>query len=184
MSKSDNIVHCRYPKCSKLHSSNEIKKSEAVMGGSKGSYYHPDCYHTMRTIQEIKDLFCSEINTTLTQKQIGTLISIANYIVFDKGVNVDFLKFAVEYFIKNKPGKIRMPMGLHYIIQDREVEDAWKKKQDSEFRQQLRERQLAEIDEAIQSYDDAISELDLLLQESSEGYKRNTRSKFSTVLGV
>ena len=53
MAKKEKMVHCRYPKCSKLHDTTELKESEAVKGGSR-SYYHPDCYHIMQTVTQIR----------------------------------------------------------------------------------------------------------------------------------
>jgi len=49
--KTPKMVHCRYPKCMKLHESTELSKDDAVQGG-KNSYYHPDCYHMMQTVNK------------------------------------------------------------------------------------------------------------------------------------
>lgn len=145
------MVHCRYPKCMKLHETTELNKDEAVKGGSKNSYYHPDCWHTMQTVNKIRDLFIQKIDSTLTGKQIGMLVSTINNIIFTKKVDVDFLEFAVEYFIKNKPGKLRYPAGLHYIIQDRDAIGAWEKlrkqKMATEMKQKMEQLRQVNVEE-------------------------------------
>lgn len=173
------MVNCRYPKCHFLHESTELLKDEAVQGGKQKNYYHPDCYHTMQTVNKIRDLFYTEIDTTLTSKQIGSLVSTINNIVFTKGVDVDYLLFAVNYFIKNKPGALKHPPGLHYIIQDDEVKAAWKKEKDREIWEEMREK-LNAMGNINENTAGTIGGWSLL--EPVE-YK-STRKSFSSVLGV
>lgn len=127
MAKQEKMVRCRYPKCSKLHDSVELRREDAIEGG-KGKYYHPDCYHTLQTVLKIRDLFVTEINPIMTGQQIGALVSTVNNMVFGKGIDVDYIWFALQYFIKYKPGKLHQPHGMHYIVQDRDVVTAWKKR--------------------------------------------------------
>jgi len=181
MTKQQNLVHCRYPKCNLLHESTELSKDCAIKGGGKNSYYHPDCYHTMQTINQIRDIFVQQINPLLTGKQIGMLVSTINNIVFTKGVDVYCLQFAVEYFIHNKPGALKHPQGLHYIIQDRDMISAWKKEQDKRIRQQMRD-ELKRQAEVIGN-DVEVGEFNLTT-DNSFNYKPNKKSRFSSVLGV
>ena len=140
------MVKCRYPKCKFLHESTELKKDDAVKGGKGSSYYHPDCYHTMQTVMEIRDLFVREIDPLLTGKQIGMLVSTINNIVLTKHVDVDYLEFALKYFIKYKPGALKHPGGLHYIIQSSEVSAAWKKLKEQKIKNEMKEqRALADV---------------------------------------
>ena len=72
MAKSkQSVVRCKYPKCLKLHATTEMNKEDAVKSGKGSSYYHPDCLHTMQTVNKIRDLFVKEINSMMTGKQIG-----------------------------------------------------------------------------------------------------------------
>lgn len=142
------MVKCRYPKCGKLHESNELPKDEAVQGG-KNSYYHPDCYHTMQTVNETRDLFVKNINPAMTGQQIGLLVSTIYNIIFAKKIDVDFLKFAVEYFIKYKPGKLQHPFGLHYIIQNKDVLNAWNKKKEAEIKAELKQQSVNQPEESF-----------------------------------
>ena len=177
-----NMVHCRYPKCSKLHETTELKREDAIEGGSKGTYYHPDCYHIMQTVNQIKNIYYHEVNPTSTGKQIGQLVSITNNMVFDKKIDVDLILFAVKYFVKYKPGKLRYPGGIAYIIQDKDVVSAWEK----EKRQKLKEEIKAAVnqsDKDLQSVED-FSFLTEPVEDNKSTYKPSNKSRFSNVLGV
>lgn len=173
--RAPKIVHCKYPKCFKLHSSTELLKDDAIKGGKSSSYYHPDCYHTMQTINKIKDEFYKNINPLMTGKQIGELVSTANYLVFEKKVNVDFLLFALEYYIKYKPGKLQHVPGLYYIVQNEDVTTAWKKEQDRKIRAEMKTELENGGRETAETFD-----LDL---NSSFIYKPQNKSRFTNVLG-
>lgn len=154
----------------KLHESTELPKDEAYWDGKRG-YYHPDCYHIMQTVNQIRDTFIKEINPLLTGQQVGMLVSTINNIVFSKGIDVDQLKFTVEYFIKNKPGALRYPAGLHYIIQDKDAAAAWKKEQDKKVLQGLKATTVVN--------DDFVFDLPEVKVSNT-----NKKSKFSSILGV
>lgn len=173
------VVHCRYPKCTKLHETTELSIDDAIKGGSKNSYYHPDCWHTMQTVNKIRDTFVKEINPVMTGKQIGILVSTVNNLIFSKNVDVDLILFALEYFIKYKPGKLHQPFGLHYIVQDRDVEAAWKKERERRIR--------AEMQSAVEQLGEMLSddsEVDFGIPDNKLVYKPQNKSKFSNVLGV
>lgn len=139
------IVNCRYPKCKCLHESTELLKDDAVQGGKQKYYYHPDCYHIMQTVNEIKNLFYKEINPAMTAQQIGQLVSIANNMIFSKGIDADLILFALRYFIKNKPGKLKYPGGIAYIVQDRDVVNAWKKENERKVREEIKAKRAETI---------------------------------------
>ena len=170
------IVQCRYPQCKRLHESNKLLKDEAVQHSEKG-YYHKDCYHIMKTIIYIRDTFVEKINPLMTSKQIGTLVSTINHIIFDKHVDVDFLKFALDYFIQNKPGSLNYPAGLHYIVQNNEVSEAWRKLQDAEIMKKIRDQQKKQEDEID------VNDFGSDIPDSSFTYKGN-KPKISKILGV
>lgn len=174
MAQKEKMVHCRYPKCSKLHETTELREADAVKGGSR-SYYHPDCYHVMQTINQIKETFYREVNPTLTGKQIGQLVSIANNMVFSKGIDVDLILFAIKYFVKYKQGKLKYPGGIAYIVQDRDVVYAWESEKQKKIRAEIREQQ-----KNLGVNDDFV----LDLPESKTIYRQQNKSKFSSVLGV
>ena len=166
------MVKCRYTKCNKLHESQELNREDAVQGG-KGSYYHPDCYHMMQTVNQIRDLFCKEINPLMTGQQIGLLVTTINNLVFGKNIDVDYVFFALQWFIKNKPGKLQHPFGLHYVIQNKEIAEAWKKVQESKFRNEIK---------GIQSSPVVNDEFHFDLPETTT-YRHSNKSKFGNVIG-
>lgn len=172
------IVHCRYPKCSMLHESTELNKNEAVQGGSKNSYYHPDCYHTLKTVNEIRDLFCKEVDPAITGKQISQLVSIVNNMIFSKNVDVDMILFALKYFIRNKPGKLRYPGGIAYIVQDKDVVWAWNKEKERKVKEEIKSKAESVLvnDEFVL---DDLPDIPLVATNIT-----NKKSKFSSVLGV
>lgn len=171
------MVRCRYPKCKQMHETTELKKEEAVQSG-KSSYYHPDCYHTMQTINQIKDTFYKEINPLMTSQQIGTLMATINNIVFMKGVDVDFLKFALDYYIQYKPGALKYPGGLHYIVQNADVQSAWNKQQTQLIK--------AELKSEIERHSENVELNDLMpgIPDVKQTYTPKSKSKFSNVLGA
>ena len=172
MAQKEKMVHCRYPKCSKLHETTELREADAVKGGSR-SYYHPDCYHVMQTINQIKETFYREINPTLTGKQIGQLVSIANNMVFSKGIDVDLILFAIKYFVKYKQGKLKYPGGIAYIVQDRDVVSAWEKEKQMRINEEIRKQQKTIV---------VNDEFKLDLPESSFEYKPQKARSFADIL--
>ena len=182
--KTEKMVHCRYPKCNKLHESTELKKSEAVQGGSARNYYHPDCYHIMQTVNKIRDLFYKEINPMMTGQQIGQLVSIVNNMVFSKNIDVDYIAFALDYFIRYKPGALKYPGGISYIVQDRDVASAWEKEKERKIRDDIKkeiEKKIGEVNLV-----DPVGEIGGWIIEETENkfVENNKKSKFSRVLGV
>ena len=176
------LVHCRYPKCKFLHETTELVKEEAVKGGSKNSYYHPDCWKTMQTVNQIRDTFCKEVDTTLTGKQIGSLVSIVNNMIFSKGEDPDYILFALRYFIKYKNGALKYPPGITYIVQDKDVIKTWNEIQEKKIETQIKEKQ-KEIQEKIQKEIELNNDSDLMIHiENNKG--QNKKSRFSSVLKI
>lgn len=154
------LIHCRYPKCRFLHETTELKKEDAVKGGSKNSYYHPDCWETMQTVNKIRDTFYKEVNPTLTGKQIGGLVSIVNNMIFSKGIDPKFILFALNYYIKYKNGALKYPGGIAYIVQGKDVADAWKKEKQKEIHAEIKKKQeedIATIDDFLTNNSDSNS---------------------------
>lgn len=169
------LVNCRYPKCHLLHASTELSKDEAIFYNNR--YYHNNCLHTMLTVMKIKDLFIQRVDPTLTAKQIGMLVSTVNNIVFSKHIDVDFVLFAVQWIVDNKPGVLKYPAGIHYIIQDNDVKDAWNK----EKRRQIK----ASMQEAVNQLGKELNspiEIDFGTPESKFVYKPQRQKSFADIL--
>ena len=185
--KPQKIVVCRYPKCKLIHESTELLRDDAVQGGKQKYFYHPDCLHIMQTINEIRDLFIKNINPSITGSQIGQLVSVVNNMVFKKKIlptyteSVDYIKFALEWIIKNKPNVLKYPAGMHYIVQDRDVETAWKKEQEAKIRADVKNQMASYQSNQVNNGEFDIDEL--LLKDKYQ-YKPQNKSRFSNVLGV
>ena len=180
--KPPKMVNCRYPKCRNLHETTQLLKSEATQGG-KNSYYHPDCYNTMQTVNRIRDLFVKEINPQMVGRQIGALVSIVNSMIFTKEIEPEYILFALQYYIKYKPGKLHYPPGVTYIVQDKDVVAAWKKEKERKIKEELKEQMQKAVDQLGKTLDQDI-ELDFETEDSKFAYKRDKKSRFSSVLGV
>lgn len=170
------LIHCRYPKCKFLHETTELKKEDAVKGGSKNSYYHPDCWKTLQTVNQIRDTFFKEIDPTLTGKQIGSLVSIVNNMIFSKGIDPELILFALHYFIKYKQGALKYPGGIAYIVQNKDVLKAW----DTEKKQKLNaelKKQKEELEKEVNNFDE-----DILSSNNPFVYKPKELTSFADIL--
>ena len=108
--------HCRHESC-------DVSQGEAVK--IKNRYFHEDCAEIYNNIEAVKQLYYEKISNTVVMAQ---LVSVINNIIFKKNVDSNYLLFAVKYAINTKK-KINYPQGLHYLIDDYKIKDAWKKKQ-------------------------------------------------------
>lgn len=97
--------------------------------------YHQECLDTKNDIAEIAQLFQEKINSNVVYPQ---LYGVINNIVFQKGVTTKFLKFGLEYYIDHRI-KLNYPAGLYYILQNREVQNAWDKAQVVKIKQKMKE---------------------------------------------
>ena len=108
--------HCQHESC-------EVSQDEAVRVGTR--YYHEDCAQIYKNIEEIKQLYYTKISNTVVMPQ---LISVVNNIIFKKHVDSNYLLFALKYAVNTKR-KINYPQGLHYLIDDYRIKEAWNKQQ-------------------------------------------------------
>lgn len=115
------VYKCGFRHCQ--HESCEISQDEAVKVNNR--YFHKDCAEIYYDIERIKTLYYEKISNTVVMPQ---LINVINNIIFKKKVDSKYLLFAVQYAINTKR-KINYPQGLHYIIDDYRIKDAWRKKQ-------------------------------------------------------
>lgn len=113
-------VKCRYANCDRLHISNILPMSEAVLYG-KAQYYHKDCYDYSRTIKEIITFYVNEVSSTVVYSHLQKTI---NTIVFNKNINPHFLLYALQ----QKKDKINNVNGLHYLVDDKRLYKQWQEK--------------------------------------------------------
>ena len=115
------IYKCGFRHCQ--HESCDVSQDEAVRIGSR--YFHEDCAKTYHNIEAIKQLYYEKVSNTVVMPQ---LINVVNNILFKKHIDSDYLLFALQYAINTKR-TINYPQGLHYIIDDYRIKEAWKKQQ-------------------------------------------------------
>lgn len=104
--------HCRYE-------TNEIPLGEETKVSSR--YYHEKCAKESEDIKEIKKQYFDNISNTVVQAILGKVV---NDIVYGKNIDSGYLLFAIKYAINNKI-RINSPYGLHYLIDNKRIKDAW-----------------------------------------------------------
>lgn len=119
----ERVVRCVAKYC--LHDKRELSTNKAVGDGT--SYYHPDCFKLQENTRKICKLWGEKISSAYVKKD---LINVINNIVINKKVSSDKLLYGVKYFIRNGLG-LRYPAGLYYVVQNREVDEAYKSYQQS-----------------------------------------------------
>ena len=120
---------CKYSHC--LHDNREIEKRKAIRVGN--SYYHSDCFKTKEDIKEIVNLFKAHINANPVYAQLQSVI---NNIIFVKKVQSDFLLFGLRYYIEHKI-PLNYPQGLYYVIQNKDVANAYNKTKTKEIKKSI-----------------------------------------------
>ena len=122
-------VICKYSNC--LHSNREIEKENAVRVGNAD--YHSDCFKTKEDIKEIVNLFKKHINPNPVYAQLQSVIK---NIIFTKGIQSEFLLFGLRYYIEHKI-PLRYPQGLYYVIQNKDVTNAYNKSKTKEIKKSI-----------------------------------------------
>lgn len=136
MKNATNVI-CKYTNC--LHDDKEIKKEEAVKSGS--AYYHKDCLQTKDDIKEIIKLFKECINPNPVYAQLQSVIK---NIIFIKGIQSDFLLFGLRYYIEHKI-PLNYPQGLYYVIQNKDVANAYNKSKIKDVRKSVEITEQTEV---------------------------------------
>ena len=128
---AEKVFKCAYKHCQ--HSSCDIPQGEAVKVGNR--YMHKDCAEKSEYILKTRDLYYEKVSNTVVMKQ---LVNVLNGLVSNKKIDPKFMYFALDYAIANKI-PIRSPYGLHYLIDNNKVKEAWNKKKATEIARQIRE---------------------------------------------
>lgn len=120
---------CAFKHCK--HEDENIPQFEAIKVG--GRYMHEDCAKISENIAKIRDIYYEKISNTVVVKQ---LVSVINTLVFKKNIDSEYLLFALNYAVTNKT-PLKSPYGLHYLVDNNRIKEAWKKKQSSNIRKQI-----------------------------------------------
>lgn len=126
---TDKTYKCAFKHCN--HDDENVPQNEAVKIGNR--YMHEDCAKISENITKIRDIYYEKVSNTVVVKQ---LVSVINSLVFTKKIDSEYLLFALNYAIANKT-PIKSPYGLHYLVDNNRIKDAWKKKQSSLIKKQI-----------------------------------------------
>lgn len=115
-------VKCEYKHC--WHESREVLRDDATK--INGRYYHSDCAMIRTEINEIKQLYCIEIDKNVS---IPLLVMVLNNLVFTKGINTKYILFGLNYWIKYNKKLIKSPFTLYYLQDNKTILRLWDKNQ-------------------------------------------------------
>lgn len=110
---------CAYKNC--MHESKEIEPCDEVQVGKR--YMHSDCAAIYSAIQKAEFLFKTEINPSVSIKDLRIMIH--NYI-FKQNTDPEYLCFAIKWAKRN--ANITYPAGLKYVLENVKCKDSWNKK--------------------------------------------------------
>jgi hypothetical protein len=119
----------KYFKCGFKHCIHEsdVSQDEAVKVGNR--YLHKDCAVISDNLAQIRDTYYEKVSKTVVMKQ---LVNTINNIVFVKNIDSGYLLFAINQALAtNIP--IKSPYGLHYLVDNQRIKEAWNKKNAQEI---------------------------------------------------
>jgi hypothetical protein len=125
----------KYFKCGFKHCKHdsEVSQDEAVKVGTR--YMHKDCAVISSNVSRIKDIYYEKVSKTVVMKQ---LVSTINNLVFVKNIDSGYLLFAINQALAtNIP--IKSPYGLHYLVDNQRIKEAWNKKNAQEIVAKMKE---------------------------------------------
>lgn len=110
---------CSYSHC--LHNGEKVKQSESVVVGRK--HYHWDCAATKQELEDIRNTYIEKIDEDAS---FPILSKVLNDLVFKYDIDIDFLKFAVNYYADYKV-KVKSPFTLLYLRKNDYMKKKWEK---------------------------------------------------------
>ena len=117
---ADKEYVCAYKHC--LHHGERVKSSESVVISKK--HYHWDCASIKQEIEEIRNAYYEKIDKDVS---FPVLTKVLNDLIFKYELEVEFVKFAVNYYADYKV-KVKSPFTLLYLRKNDYMREKWKKK--------------------------------------------------------
>lgn len=112
---------CGYKHC--IHKGEKVSGSEAITLGKKR--YHKDCIKLSETIKLIKDTYLEKMDDKTNPVQI---LSVVNTMVFKKGIDADYILFALEQTCK-RGFKFKAPYTMYYFEKNDVMKNNWRRGQ-------------------------------------------------------
>lgn len=117
---ADKEYVCAYKHC--LHHGEKVKSSESVVIGKK--HYHWDCASIKQEIEEMRNTYYEKIDKDVS---FPVLTKVLNDLIFKYELEVEFVKFAINYYADYKV-KVKSPFTLLYLRKNDYMSEKWKKK--------------------------------------------------------
>lgn len=102
----DKEYKCAYPRC---YHGGKVYESEAVV--DKGKRYHWDCIKTKMEMAEIRSTYIDNIDSSVCVPQLSKVL---NDLVFKYDQEIEYIKFAIDYYAKYKT-EVKSPFMLLYL---------------------------------------------------------------------
>lgn len=87
-------------------------------------HYHWDCASIKQEIEEIRNIYYEKIDKDVS---FPVLTKVLNDLIFKYELEVEFVKFAVNYYADYKV-KVKSPFTLLYLRKNDYMREKWKKK--------------------------------------------------------
>lgn len=114
------ILKCRSSHC--FHESKEIMPDDDFVKVNNVAY-HKDCYRAISNIREVIDIFAKEVNPNVVFAQLSKVV---NNIVYNKKIDSGLLLYGLRFYLDRKI-PIHYPYGLYYVVQNKDVQNQYKK---------------------------------------------------------
>ena len=121
---------CFYSKC--VCPDSVLTDDNPEVHGSK--WYHKKCWRTKQAVTEVKDIYYTYVSKNVV---MAALVKTINNIVFVKGVDPEFLVFALKYAIRSGR-EIKSPYYLHYLAADPVIKAVYAKKQAKKLAKEIK----------------------------------------------
>lgn len=109
---------CAYKYC--LHHGEKVKASESVV--IKKKHYHWDCAATKQEIEELRRTYFERIDKDAS---FPILSKILNDLVFKYDLEIDYIRYALNYYAEYKV-KVKSPFSLLYLRNNDYMRKRWK----------------------------------------------------------
>src|SRR5574344_283298 len=116
---ADRLYVCAYPNC--LHHGEKVNSLDSVVISKK--HYHWDCAAMKQEIADIRNTYINGIDNT---SNIAILSKVLNDLIFKYDLNVDYVKFSIQYYA-DCGIKIKSPFSLLYLRDNDLMKEKWEK---------------------------------------------------------
>lgn len=114
-------MKCRYSHCK--HSTTDISQNEDFVQHGN-AYYHCDCDAERLLFNDIITVFMEQVNAQIS---VAALRKVINDIVFNCGMEAEYVMYALKYAISHPEIRLTYPGGMYRVCRDLKIQGLWKK---------------------------------------------------------